>query len=49
MQQLDVTSETIATTLCLWIAGIWNPIPLFFIKIEFGLDKIFGSIPGIIP
>jgi hypothetical protein len=40
MQHLDGTSETIATTHCLWIAGVWNPIPLFFIKIVFAREDI---------
>jgi hypothetical protein len=26
MQHLDGTSETVATTLSLWIAGVWCPI-----------------------
>jgi hypothetical protein len=26
MQHLDGTSETVATTLCLWIAPVWYPI-----------------------
>jgi hypothetical protein len=26
MQHIDGTSETVATTLCLWIAGVWYPI-----------------------
>jgi hypothetical protein len=44
MQNLDGTSETIATTLCLWIAGLWYPIPLFKV-FAYGAKNLFRRFP----